>query len=317
MNPLSLVIGVLSFNDTGGRLSAVLRKLYFAIGYNTTFPVNAMLALGSMSPYVVYLAWHGTLTWASYVAAFGITLISAYFYNLIYIVNDVIDRRKDERLNIPKQTARHVLGEHYLGWLVAAYAAVILIAGLAWPHLALPLAAYGLVLMAISVVHSHAGKYKTLTIFVERWAKFCAPFFLVYAAVGGAPVRIMLIGAMAVYPLGFTLDYAYAGYLRDRLKLGGWWRWLLYGLYWLAVLALVQSDPDHDEILFSLRELYVYIIIYFTTVTLTNILAASVPFRFLDGRYPAKVAGEKRRLLTYGLIQLMIALLGAVYATVH
>jgi len=316
MSLLDQVVSTLSFDDTAGRSAAALRRLYFGIAYNTMLPVNLMLALGSMTPYLVFLALHGQLTFGAWAAGVTMTVVSAYFYQLIYIVNDLFDRKKDERLAIPKQTARHVNGEGYLTGLAISYVAVVTAASLVWHNLLGPLVGYGLSLMALSVVHSKAGKLKWLTIFTERWAKFCSPLALTYLATGTSTAKFMLAGALVVYPLGFTLDYAYHGYLRDRLHMRSYARWWLYAVYWLLAGAGILAAGRGSDTAAALAAFDLYLMIYFLAVTLAYILADAIKFGFLNEHYPVRVAAEKRLILTYGLMQLMMVVAGAVYVAV-
>ena len=117
MNPFNTIVGTISFDDTGNQLGLWLRRAFFAACYNTTFIANTMFAVGSTTPYLVHAGLTGSLTPMLTGKVVVAVLLSAYFYTLIYIVNDFIDRRKDERMAIPKQTARHVLGRRYLWWL--------------------------------------------------------------------------------------------------------------------------------------------------------------------------------------------------------
>jgi hypothetical protein len=314
MNLIAAIIGALSFGETGGRAGSLARKAYFAVAYNTMFPVNAKVALGSVTPYLAVLWAAHQLSWATLIPAVVITAVSAYFYGLIYIVNDLIDRRKDQRLSIPKLNARHVLGEGYLAKLAAGYVLVTALCSLAWPRLGWPLTGYGVALMALSAVHSYAGKWKALTIFVERWAKFCSPLALLAVATAAPQAVAALVAAMLVYPLGFTLDYAYQGYLRDRLKMSSQARFGLYGAYWALVAGTVTAVVPAGAVVSALPVAGLYALVYFLTVSFSNRLAEALPLGFLDAHYEVPVALEKRRYVAYGLVQLSIIAMGVAYA---
>ena len=309
MKPLANLIGALSFNDATSEHGTWLRKLYFAVAYNTALPINAMVALGSITPYLFYLMITGQLTASRYVVTVIITLLSAFSYGLIYVVNDYIDRRKDVLQAIPKQSARHVLGRYYLLEVAVVHLTLITVGSLVWSQLLLPLISYDILLIVMSVVHSYAGKAKALTIFVERFCKFCAAYGLIYLVTLDPVVKVMMLSALIVYPLGFTLDYAYRGYLRDRLKINTRWRFGLYACYW-TIVAIIA-------VIFQTRVVAIpvltYVVTYYALIVFTAGLARVLPYNFLNGRYNDHVAGEKRRLLTYGGLQLVVVLLGGLY----
>jgi hypothetical protein len=317
MNPVNTIIGVISFDDTGNQLGLWLRRAFFTACYNTTFIANVLFAAGSTTPYLVYAGLTGRLTLVLVAKVATAVLVSTYSYNLIYIVNDFIDRRKDHRLGIPKQTARHVLGDQYLWWLGFGYAVVFAAVLAAWRQLAVALVAYAVGLMLLSMVHSKARRLKLFTIFIERWAKFCSPLILLCVAGSGSEVGAMLAGAVIAYPLSFMADYALRGYLEGRLKLPSAWRWYLYMVYWpLAALALVCLAGGWKATDAALQTVMDYEVIYFGIIVLTYGVARVWHIGFLDRRYTAVVATEKRQLLSYGLIQVIIIGVGAIYAAV-
>jgi hypothetical protein len=318
MNPVDTLVGAISFDDTGNQLGLWLRRAFFTVCYNTTFIANALFAVGSTTPYLVHAALTGSLTPLLVGKVVAVVLLSTYCYSLVYIVNDFIDRRKDERLGIPKQTARHVLGDQYLWWLGFGYAVVLAAVFAAWLQLAVALVAYAAGLMLLSVAHSNARRLKLFTIFIERWAKFCAPLILLCAAGSGAGAGAMVAGAVIAYPLSFTADYALKGYLQGRLKLSPAWRWGLYAAYWpLAAGALVGLAGDWKAAVGALPAVGAYEVIYFSVIVLTYGLARVWRLGFLDRRYPPVVATEKRQLLSYGLILVLIIGVGAIYAGVR
>lgn len=314
MNFATNLIAVLSFNDTNSRLATLLRKLYFAFGYNTTFPVNIMLTLGVISPYVLFQAARQDFSGLSWVATVGITLLAAYCYNLIYIVNDYIDHDKDILLRTPKQSAMHVLGKHYLPIVLGCFAAVIGVASLLSPSLFFPLVGYCLVLCGLSLLHSNFQSTKLLTVFLERFVKFCAPLWLVLIVTNSDDVQMMFAGALLIYPLGYTLDYAYRGYIRDRLSLNQSVRFIVYAAYYGVLSGLLMLDRVQDNVPLKLDPMLTFIGLFAATSLVSGIIANYLPFRFLDATYAPRVALEKRRLLTYGLIQTILLGIGGIYA---
>ena len=295
-----------------------LRRAFFVVCYNTTFIANALFALGSATPYLVHAGLTSRLSPVLAGKVVAAVFLSTYSYSLIYIVNDFIDRRKDERLGIPKQTARHVLGDWYLWWLGCGYAVVFAAVFAVWRQVTVALAAYAAGLILLSVAHSNAGRLKLLTIFIERWAKFCSPLLLLCVSGSGAEVGAMLAGAVIAYPLGFMSDYALKGYLQGRLKLSASWRWGLYATYWpLAAGALVGLAGGWKAAEAALPAVGEYELTYVSIVALTYGLARVWRLGFLDRRYTPTVMTEKRQLLSYGLIQVIIIGMGAIYAAVR
>ncbi len=314
MNIVSNIIGVLSFDNTDNRVSKILRQLYFALGYNTTFPVNVMLTLGVLSPYVLFQANRHDLSVVEFSAAVVITLLSTYCYNLIYIVNDYIDHDKDILLRTPKQSALQVLGQHYLFIVLSCFAAIIGAASLLWPSLLMPLVGYSLALAGLSSLHSKFQNIKLLTIFIERFTKFCAPLWLILIVTGSDDARMMFAGALLIYPFGYTMDYAYRGYIRDRLKLHQSIRFIIYAIYGITVAGLFALDNSQNGIPLALSPLASFIGIYTAASLLSAVIAARLPFNFLDSNYSPHVAWEKRRLLAYGLVQTTLLVIGGIYA---
>jgi hypothetical protein len=317
VDPVSTIVGAISFDDSGGhQLGRCLRRAFFSICYNTTFVANALFAAGSTTPFLLYAGFHGRLSPLLVTKAAAAVLFSTYAYSLIYIVNDFVDRSKDERLGIPKQTARHVLGDRYLWWLALGYVVALAAIVAIWQPAGISWVAYAAGLIVLSLAHSKARGLKLLTIFVERWAKFCAPLILLWAAGGGPEAGPMLAGAAIAYPLGFMADYALKGYLQERLKLPGGWRWRMYLVYWLlAAASLVSLAGGWKSAAADLPAVGMYELIYFGIVILTYVVARVWRLGFLDHRYNPVVATEKRKLLSYGLIQGLI-IVGAFCAAV-
>lgn len=308
------IIAVLSFNDTSSGASKLLRKIYFSLAYNTTFPVNLMLTLGAISPLILFQAVQHDLTMAEFLSAVSVTFLATYCYNLIYIVNDYIDHDKDMLLSTPKQSALQVLGENYLQIVLGTFVVVIGVASLLVPGLLVPLICYSLALAGLSVLHSNFQNIKLVSIFIERFAKFCAPLWLVLIITGNDDVGLMLAGALIVYPLSYTQDYAYRGYIRDRLKLAQSLRFLVYAVYFALVIGLLNIDAVQERAPLTLNAFAAFIGIYAAGCLIAEAVARFYPFRFLDANYNSHVAWEKRRLLAFGLVQAAILACGAVYA---
>ena len=128
----------------------------------------------------------------------------------------------------------------------------------------------------------------------------------------------MVAGAVLAYPLGFTFDYALKGYLRERLELPVAWRWGLYAGYWpLAAAVLVGLAGGLTAAATALPAVGVYELVYFSVVVLAYGLGRVWRLGLLDSRYTPVVATEKRRLLSYGLIQVVIVGMGVMYAAIR
>ena len=309
MNLLGTIIGILSFNETESRITAFVQRAYFILGYNTTFPVNAIIALGGVLPYMLYLIAVGDLSPTRYLGMLLITLFSAYAYTLIYIVNDIVDRHKDRLLSIPKQSARHVVGSNYIGYAALTYLTVVLIIELSYRPLFWPAVGYSLLLIGLSLVHSYSKRTKVLTIFIERFLKFISPLGLIAFTYGGTMLTTALVAAAFIYPMGFTLDYAFSGYLRERIKKSPLWRYPIYGLYWLMLAIVVLSSP----IVLRWSGFALYIVIYFALTAAANTIAKSLSLHGLQHRYEAHVALEKSRLIGYAGLMAIIVILGGIY----
>ena len=316
MDLVSTIVGAISFDDSGHQLGRWLRRAFFSACYNTTFIANALFAAGSTTPFLLYAGFHGTLGPLLVIKALAVVLLTTYAYSLIYIVNDIIDRRKDERLEIPKQTARQVLGERYLWWLALGYAAAVAVVFALWRQAGIPWLAYSAGLVVLSLAHSTARRLRLLTIVVERWAKLCSPLIALCVAGVRPGATTMLAGAVIAFPLGFMSDYALKGYLEERLKLPGAWRWRIYLAYWLlAAVSLVSLAGGWHPAAAASPSVGLYELIYFSMVVLTYLVARVWRLGFLDRRYDPVVAREKRQLLSYGLIQGLV-IVGAVCAAV-
>jgi 4-hydroxybenzoate polyprenyltransferase len=317
VDPVSTLVGAISFDDSGHQLGRWLRRVFFSVCYNTTFIANALFAVGATTPFLVYAAVTGTVSAALVVKTLAAVLLSTGAYSLIYIVNDFIDRAKDERLGIPKQTARHVLGERYLWWLALVYGVAVAVSLALWWQLGVAWVAYAAGMTVLSLAHSKARRLKLLTVFVERWAKFCAPLILLCAAGGGPGTGPMLAGAVIAYPLGFMADYSLKGYMEGRLALTAAWRWYVYAAYWLvAAVTLVSVAGGWTQVAADGPKVGVYELFYFGVMALTYAIARVWRLGFLDDRYPPVVAREKRQLLSYGLIQVLV-IIGACCAAVR
>lgn len=230
----------------------LVRSSYFAVWYNTTSAVNTMLAMGSVTPYVLYLSWRGELTVSKLNLAVVATFLSTYCYSVIYVINDYMDRSKDLELGIPKFTSRDVLGSTY--WLIytICYIIILAIVALTWSPAFVPMLGYSVALVILSAVHSRWAKIKSLTLFLVRALKFTSPLGLIVAATGELHAINCLIGSAIAYPIGFNVDYAYRGYFRDRLKQPPTKRYGLYCLYWLSIfLVVVGIYRANLEILFA------------------------------------------------------------------
>jgi hypothetical protein len=190
-------------------------------------------------------------------------------------------------------------------------ALALIVEDLCEPRLALPLLGYCAVLAGLSVIHSFFSKAKFITIVLERWVKFASPLWLIWLLTGDPAAADLLIGAFIVFPFGYTHDYAYRGYLRERLGLPENRRFLVYGAYYL--ILTIWFALGHAPLPFALGPTLSFIAVYAGLAALSRFLAPRLPMAPIDRSYNAHVAGEKRRLLTYGMVQLAVIILGGLY----
>ncbi len=296
-------------------------RLYFAVAYNTTVGVNMLLALGAIAPYVVLRLATDGISPGGVALAISLTLLVTYCYTLVYVVNDYLDCDKDLMLGIPKHTARHVLGRHYLLATLGCFTAILGVSLLIWPQLAPLLIGYCALLACLSVLHSRLQTAKGLTLFAERLLKFVMPLVAVYAATGKTMLAPYIIAALIIFPWSFMAHYGYKGYFRDRLGQPDYLRFIIYiGYYSLLAICLGAGidyllDSDQSAVLLVnyILPAMEYIFVYTVFAWLSLWLAAHLPLRALDKSYPKSVATEKRWLVTYGLVQTSALLLGGIY----
>lgn len=295
----------------------LLSKSLYAVIYNTTFVVNLMLTMGVVSPFaIIQLARHN-LPASDLFQAILIMFVTTYCYNVVYIINDFIDRRKDAALNIPKFTAYHRIGKYYLYAVTSCFTGIILYFYQLVPVLIVPVSLYVLTLSALSLVHSQLQSSKLVTIFLERFAKFFAPLVMVYLGTGNETILPMIMATLLLFPLSHTMDYAYRGYISERLDRMSSIRFVVYSSYYCAVLVAFILAYTHQLHGFDITASLTFIIVYGVTSISSDVIATKLPLRFLDNRYVPHVANEKRRLLAYGFIQVIILIIGGIYANYH
>jgi hypothetical protein len=290
------------------------RKLYYGAAYNIQFPINLSYAFGSLTPYLFLVGSHGGAGMRHMITAATITILTTYSYTPTYVLNDWIDRHKDSRLGIPKFTARHTIGmAWFLGLFAALYSVGLWAVSLIHPSLPWYMIGYLGVICLLALVHSLKPRFKYLTIFIQRFLKFCAPWGFIYIAMPHDITTAFFIGSLLVYPVSFSMDQAYRGYFRDRLHRPEAQRFIVYGAYWLLVAAVTIKGFG----LLTLKDLVpgiaVYLSFYLATWLAAYGLAAAM-YRLLHPSTQSPVQLQRYRLISFSAVQILMLLAGFVIA---
>ena len=291
-------------------------KLYFGTAYNTTVGVNILMMLGVISPVIVLTALCERNSLTEVISLTALTIVTTYWYMIIYLVNDSLDYEKDVKLGIPKQTAQSVLGSSGIPLVLITFGLVLAGAVLAWPKLAMLAPAYCIFLIGLSAAHTLSHRAKIYTIFIERWCKHIMPLMIGAAATSESMLVAATAAVIVGYPAMFMTDYTLQGYLRDRLHLPANRRWHIYALYYAAVAgtALLWLPSHCSPTL--LAGIAAYAVIYAGLMLTARSIAPRLPLSRVDAAYPSKTAHEKRQLISYGLMQAVIILAMSIYAAI-
>ncbi len=294
-----------------------LKNVAYAISYNIQLPVNLIYAFGSLSPYIVYAtATHGLGAIPHLAGIALIVIVTTYCYVPTYLINDWFDRAKDKASGIKKYHAAGIFG-----WAAASTIYLTVIAGallLTWwinQQLAASLLIYLAIICTLALVHTLVRRTKVLTIFIQRFLKFCGPWIMIYVAMPQTITELFLIGALIVYPTSFMMDHAYKGYFRDRLKISPVRRLWVYGSYWTLVLAAVKLlfEPAwHVADGQIIRSVALYICFYYGLAATARLLSDYG----ISGSAKLRTQGhhnyERSNIIAYGLIQFSILIISLI-----
>lgn len=289
----------------------LFKTLAYAVGYNVQLPVNLIYAFGSLSPYIVYAAATNGLGAIPHLATLAlIVAVTTYCYVPTYIINDWFDQAKDKAKGIRKTHAAGLYGwaAASMAYLTVITAAIVFI----WwinTQLAVSLLVYLAAICALALVHTLVHRTKVITIFIQRFFKFCAPWIMIYIAMPHGVTQLFLVGALAVYPTSFMMDHAYKGYFRDRLKISPKLRLWVYAGYWLMVLAVVKLlfEPAWHVVDGQvLKSVALYVCFYYGLVATARLLSDY----FIAGSARLRTQGhhnyERSNIMAYGLVQLAV-----------
>jgi len=167
---------------------------------------------------LIYLALTGELTAIVLIKTILVVVLANFFYNIIYIVNDLIDYREDLKEKTYKMSAiSHYGMVNYVYGYAAVCVALLLVlrssdflgeVGIYFSYL--------LILTATAVIHSKFSGLKPVTIFAERWFRALFPVFLLNTVFASRTLNDFFILILFLFPV--IMHKAYSGYLEKKKK---------------------------------------------------------------------------------------------------
>ncbi len=193
-----------------------LVRAFFLLFYNTNFLINVKLSLMVLLPLLVAERVVGAGGTEQLLQQVAVAIYLSLLYAVVYVVNDLIDYRKDlDQHTFKVSLLTHTGSRHSATlfglWLSATLGALTASS----PRLGMLFLAYTLLLIAVAAVHSCFPRLKPVTIFIERYGCFLAPPFFICSMMPTVMTNGFLLSIMLVYPV--LRDAAYRGYLETKL----------------------------------------------------------------------------------------------------
>lgn len=213
-----------------------LKKIYFMMCYNSNRVLNFNAILRIFFPLLLLFMFQGRLLAIFQILV--IIIIATILYVFVYLINDLIDLKKDKAEWVYKFSLyseyRISLVFYSVVYALCVFVAIFLlwffeifplslIWGIAWS---------AFVLILLSLVHSFFPSLKKYTLFWERALKFLLPLWFVHLLY---PDLNYFTSVCVILP--YLLDEAYVGYLLLKRKLKESEKYSVYLLYYVLLLV--------------------------------------------------------------------------------
>lgn len=223
-------------------MKKIFKKVYFLLFYNTNFVINFIFYIKTTAPLLLILAVYQPIFHLWFlVNYFLFWFLASYFYLVVYLLNDVLDFKKDKVnvvyknnvfVNIPSLTISHYL----ICFLFVNFFLLFVVYCIGQFYLILS-AIYLFSLIVIAYIHTKCSKIKFLSIFLERCWRYIFPIFL-FLVYLGTGFQIYLVLMMLLFPV--FIHNSYVRYLEYKLKIKNKIYLLVYLFYYMFLVFFAR-----------------------------------------------------------------------------
>jgi len=276
----------------------LLKKIYFAAFYNSNFALNVAALIFLVLPLFIIKYLNDSLSRNFIFYGLAVILIYSVFYNVVYLINDVVDWEKDRSQNIYKVNIfshTRVSRNIYLYFYSLIIIILLTFLFLFSKTLFLVSASYLIILALLSLLHSCFRNIKMITIYLERLVRLSFPFLALALALNDNLNYFLAI--CLCFPL--VADPGLKKYISKKLKIDVRYRLPVHAAYLFLVIYLLYILGSS-----SLSGLLLIVVI-FLAIEIFLTAAGSLLSKYFKiaaiYRYYHDEADEKNKLLV-GLI---------------
>jgi hypothetical protein len=215
----------------------VFEKAYLIMFYNTNFLLNVSILLTLLLPLFFIKIIRNDLDDRFIASSLFVIFSYAFFYNVIYIINDIIDQKKDRaqknyKLNIFSESDVDKKS-YFLSYL--ACVSFLLLMTYEFYHASFLISlGYFCILAFVSVIHSNFQKVKIVTLYVERWMRLCLPFLAIRSLTHDSLNYFLTVCLFA--PI--MINGGYRHYVTKKLKLDVKYGYLMHAIYFGCFISI-------------------------------------------------------------------------------
>jgi hypothetical protein len=230
-----------SFKD---ELNPKATEVYFALFYNRNFQLNVAQSLQLTLPLLGIESLGNRVNFEKLLTQIIVLLYASFLYQVVYVVNDLVDFAIDIRDNTLKSSLISRTGSRFVGALFLAWAITpVAILFFSEPHVGTPFGYYVLLLIVSSLAHSFWSSAKPVTLFVERAIRCIGTPLLIYICWPNLLTAAFLLSSVVAYP--FVMHGEYLGYLQVKRSITTELfkrSFVLYFFYFVVVILLLLAE---------------------------------------------------------------------------
>lgn len=207
-------------NTLWKKLLRLLRNAYLILFYNTDFALNVSAGMSWFIAFFLWLIYNKQLSPELLLLSISYVFVASFLYITVYVINDIIDYRKDVQNQIYKASALSILGLRkyyllYISCLIIFFGVVAVY----FPKWIAPVSVASIALALLSLIHSTIAKVKPVTIFLERAVRHIGPVWaLAFASNFSVPsINQFLLAVCLFYPILTSPSFSF--YLIEKQKM--------------------------------------------------------------------------------------------------
>lgn len=207
-------------NTLWKNLLRLLRNAYLILFYNTDFALNVSAGMSWFIPFFLWLIYTEQLSPEFLFPSITFVFVSSFLYVTVYVINDVIDYRKDIGNQVYKASALSMLSLRKYYLLYISYLVIFFgVMAVSFPKWIAPVSVVIVALAPLSLIHSTIAKVKPVTIFLERAVRHIGPVWaLAFASNFSVPsINQFLLAVCLFYPILTSPSFSF--YLIEKQKM--------------------------------------------------------------------------------------------------